>query len=489
MTGSTRPVATLTAGLMLATFFGFCITPLWDIDFWWHAATGRAILEAGEIPDTDPLGIYQVKDLRAEVLLRAYWLSQVLYQFLLEGFGTSGIIVLRAIVLTSALGLMMWRAHRLGAGAFWTGLITVLAGCTALAFSGDRPALFSFLGIAILMPLVDRVRKKPDCPAALGLISLMIAWANLHGGVTLGGVLLVMIALCIPLEQRLRGGRPMAKDQLVVAILIAGALATLLSPNGLDLYRMVWEYQGSEMQNRTSEYLSPLAAWQRLGIAIPGYWVLLLLSLATLVRLAQQRQLVALAVTAFLLIISANAFRYVPFFLFGAAPETARALQELTPRSETWHRVRGAANIGLLLGACALLAWGATTGRAFRVGLKEGRYPVEAVAFLQQSGLQGRIFNHFNWGGYLSYHAGPGITPFIDGRNLEFEVFGKYTHILWVTELGRRLLDQEDFRLVITPDFQPLTGEHYPINDYLDRQPAWKRIHRDEVAQVFQRIP
>src|SRR6202035_5831507 len=43
-------------------------------------------------------------------------------------------------------------------------------------------------------------------------------------------------------------------------------------------------------------------------------------------------------------------------------------------------------------------------------------FPARAVAFLQTRSPSGRIFNHYDWGGYLIWKLYPSTRVFIDGR-------------------------------------------------------------------------
>ena len=202
-----RLLARIAPILLLVAFFGKVTTPIWDIDFWWHASTGRAIVETGRIPDSDPLGIYQATDLRARVLLKAYWLSQVTFFAAHDWFGATGVVLLRSFALSLALALVMLRSRLLEAGPLWTITIGALVGLSALRFTGDRPALASFVGIAVMFLLIDHLGRRTVALVALPV--LMLLWANCHGGATLGAALLGLVAVVLPLEWRLTRTRRM----------------------------------------------------------------------------------------------------------------------------------------------------------------------------------------------------------------------------------------------------------------------------------------
>jgi len=47
--------------------------------------------------------------------------------------------------------------------------------------------------------------------------------------------------------------------------------------------------------------------------------------------------------------------------------------------------------------------------------LRIDNYPVEAVNYLKEEHISGRLFNDYGWGGYIIWQA-PEIKVFIDGR-------------------------------------------------------------------------
>ena len=49
--------------LFVITVSGFLSVPIWDIDFWWHIASGRYILTQGTFLTDDPFHVYQMPDL------------------------------------------------------------------------------------------------------------------------------------------------------------------------------------------------------------------------------------------------------------------------------------------------------------------------------------------------------------------------------------------------------------------------------------------
>ena len=48
--------------------------------------------------------------------------------------------------------------------------------------------------------------------------------------------------------------------------------------------------------------------------------------------------------------------------------------------------------------------------------MENASYPVQAVRFINDHGIKGRIYNAYNWGGYLVLNWYPNRQVFIDSR-------------------------------------------------------------------------
>jgi hypothetical protein len=109
------------------------------------------------------------------------------------------------------------------------------------------------------------------------------------------------------------------------------------------------------------------------------------------------------------------------------------------------------------------------------------------VAFIETNKLGGRIFSSMNWGGYLIWNLPDRVSVFIDGRVLDPERMIPYTHILWTTPEGRRFFEQENFDLALVPYGNVLSGERYPLVDYLKNHPDWQAVYQDAAGYLFVR--
>jgi hypothetical protein len=484
---ATRPTRSavfwVAAVALLVLFAGLYACPIWDIDFWWHAATGRWIVENREIPAVDPFDVYRVYGTRADVILKSYWLAQVALYEVFAHLGTAGVSALTATLLAGALAVGVLRAERLGANRLATLVALGAAGAATARFTGARPQLFSFFFASALFLPLDRGDGRTS-NLALGVpAAIMLLWANTHGAVTLGAALLCVYAAGALVEARALGVVDAMRPKTVWAI-GAAALASLVSPLGVETYTYLLQWHGSVLESRTSEWSSPVALWQA-GDRLPAYWVLLALAAVATLGLLRTRRVKEAFVTGALAALSLTAVRHGPLLAFAAAPYVALGL---TPLLDSPRVPSRALTVGAAILALALTVRGLVLGTTFRHGIEPGRFPVAGATLLEERHASGRIFNHLNWGGYLLFRLSPGIHPFIDGRVLDERTLAFYTNVLWWTDDGRRAFAAERFDYVLIAGQNPLTGEAYPLPARLLEDPSWRLLDRREDAWLFERV-
>lgn len=468
---------------ILATFFGYFCTAIWDMDFWWHIATGRHIVETLSIPEQDPFAMYSADSLRSDLVLKGNWLAQVVLFYIFDAWGANGIILLKAGVLMLCLAVIFIRSMLIGAGGMSTLLVLGCTGMMLLHFTGDRPQIFSFLFFSLAILLLDMAQAKNKTWPLYLLPALMMIWANSHGGVVLGGVLLVLLAM-IHAAQAYFSGHFLQPKWLFVFLIVA-VVFTFISPNGIGTYLALVEFQLSdgELRNRTSEFMSPVTLLGETRMMLPFYWGFVLLAAVTLPKFFKKTNVAPALITLVLGGLSLTAFRYIPFFMLYAAPYVALGMMQLTPFKIPARTFYG----GVAGAALVILGYGIDKNRAFQQGIRPNHFPQGAVSFIKQNGLTGKIFNAFSWGGYLTWNLYPHGKAFIDGRVLDKQPFRDYTHILWATPYGIRQLDNYKFDYVLIQYANAFTGEEYKLNNYLLHNPEWQVIYRDQSGFLFAR--
>jgi hypothetical protein len=108
--------------------------------------------------------------------------------------------------------------------------------------------------------------------------------------------------------------------------------------------------------------------------------------------------------------------------------------------------------------------------------------PAEATRWMAARDLGGRMFNRYEWGGYLGQQR-PEVDVFMDGRA---DVYGDdllrmYVSLITLEVDPREILDRYDIQVAIYPTGQPLT-------DWFDAADDWERVYADALAVVWRRV-
>ncbi|MGC2166977.1 MAG: hypothetical protein WA632_13305, partial [Gallionella sp.] len=398
---------------LLVTFFGFFAIKVWDIDFWWHIAAGRNILENGAIPNADPFGVYDANNIWGQTILKSQWLGQVILFSVFHWFDLDGIIYLRAGLLTACLALVYLRCKLSGTAGVYALLLTSLAGLAILHHTGERPQLFSFLYYSLIFLLLDAHARNGKSWLLYLIPLVMLLWSNTHGGAVLGEVALGLYGAGYLIKLRIANGRLFtAESRPMLIIVCLSAVVLVLAPNGFTTFEHIIALESNPIRDRTSEYASPF----EMGKVATFYWAFVVVAMAALPGFINATYWNLGGLVVAIGIVSLTGYRYIPFFVLMAAPYVAASLQ----RSFRDHRPPELlSNVAVLFVALVCLVWGFKQERVFQHGTSANRYPSGAVAFIRDSKLSGKIFNTMNWGGYLIWNLSPAITPYVDGRMLD----------------------------------------------------------------------
>jgi hypothetical protein len=445
---------------------------LHDPDTLWQIKVGQWIVDHRALPWTDFYSLTREGD----VWLSTSWLSQVLFATAYADWGWSGPVVLTAAVIAMAMGILLALLQRhldLPSALLFCLLAMTLATPHLLARPHvlALPVMVGWTGA--LMAAADRGRA----PSFL-LLPLMALWANLHGGFVLGLALIGAIGL-----ESLWRAAPVHRPALAwrwTAFGLAALLASCCTPYGVHTllaaarvlslgqsFAVIAEWRPTDFSS-----FSPFAG-ALLGLLGLGLYRGLLLSpprillilVATWMALAHVRSIETFGIL-------------VPLVL--AQPLSGR----IRPTPDAPHPLRIAPGAPTALAAVAIMMAAASatavfaTHHVFEFSARQA--PVAAVDVLAER-KAARIFNSYNFGGYLIVRD---IRPFVDGRS---ELYGeKFLMDYFSAEDGRdvngllRMLDDNsiDTTLLIP---------NSPAAQILDHIKGWKRLYADDIAVIHVR--
>ena len=479
-----RPVLVALAALLLLGLFA---TEIADYDTWWHLKTGEYIARTHTLPVPDPFSYtsslgkpaYPGEEQVRRFNLTHEWLAQVILYGIYSMGGAPALVIFKAMLLGALCFLAGLVAAR-RSGSFYAGLAAALAAALiAMEFSSDRPALISFLMVAVFVTLLEFKRALWLIPA------LALLWANCHGGFFLGWIVLAAYSVeaAILLFRKQAAGYA-ARLWKVSAAAIA---ITFFNPNGFQVIATLFRY-------RQSFLTSTLVEWRAPYLWGPPYSFDLLLYGAAIALLLSWRKVHASDWFLFAAFAAASLTAYRNILLIGfLAPILIAAW---FPKRWRAPRFLGFGMAILLVGA---IAAGLSTGRFYQLRVAEWEYPSGAADFIRSHGISKPMFNTYEYGGYLIWRLWPLERVFIDGRALNESVYRDYQQILYdrgsaPNVLGaqcRNLLDRYAIRVVVMNTFEYVTGAFYPLALALGspNTEEWKLVYQDKQSLVFYRDP
>jgi hypothetical protein len=476
------------ACLMLAGWVGLYRIRTFDTLF--HLAAGRLILRQGHVPTTDPFSF----SFRGAPWLNHSWGFELLLAALhrVGGFALLSMHQALAAVILAAVGLASLRRER--------ELLPIAAPLMAaplIAFREvveARPHVIGFIALALTLCVTLHSMSTRRPQRLVWLAPVYAGWAISHGSHLLA---FVVVGAAVP-GLLLRDRRRLAPWLLCLCTLLA--LCLWLAPSALLQGR---EHLASGfLEGSVSEWY-PVALGELLqhGSGLTFLAVLALAwSGAGLAHLRPDEQALRLARGLYPLLLLAGfsvlAFssrRMIALLLLGAAPlwlpyashASRRALHAL-PRAPCWLE-----RLALASCFCALSAVLVLDGAAFQTGcgLAEHRFPSAAVASMRARARITRVYNAYNFGGFLMFEGFPPAGVFIDGRALTIyppEFLATFERAYRNTSVFEALVQ----RFAIDGALLPTDSERSaPLRAYLDRSPRWHPTFRDRVAVVYERAP
>ena len=478
--------------LLTAALSALFLGPVWDVDFWWHLSTGKYVVENRHLPEADPFSFTYGKNLPVnEVVLRGYWLGQVIFYLFFKLLGLYGIILLRALLLISVFLLLYVWARRKQADRTVLSALILLTGWFSQYFTGERPQLFSFLFAPLTVFLLEHFRGKNDkgegSPWSFVLLpAMMLVWANCHRGFPLGSMILFIYCATEAVRNALH--RRFQNVRRVLMLFFLTFTVSFVNPNIYKPYLSIVMLQGGALQKATSEYMTPFAV-SRFGVVTWPYWTYMAIAV-TAFLLSRKRDTAHMLVAAFLALISLTAFRYIPFFLYVTLPLVAVRVTSVIKEKKRFEivlRRTGSILVGLALAAILFLGVRDKAMKTLVHPIAERGVPEKAVNFIRQNSPPGNIYNYFEWGGYVIWELYPQYKVFIDSRVQDIRAFNDSLYMLWDYPQTPQLFDKYSIDIVLIPERDTFTGEYFTVINYLLRDSRWRLVYRDETALIFLR--
>ncbi len=385
-------------------------------DTFWHLRAGADIWRSGHVPRVD---LYSHT---------AYgtpwpdheWLSQFLmYAAYRAGRGMPGLELGAAVLILAAAAVV----YKTMVGPRLTRFVLLTLGLAIASCAWSlRPQLLTLFLLALLVWLLVRDRQLFLIPP------YFLLWANAHGGVALGGVVLAVCTAAAALRWlRTRAPDDRRRARTLALVLPLAGLAVAATPLGFHIYRFVIASAARSYAVQIAEWfvLRPDSLFGLLFWAATVAFAILIVGRRRAIAAGDWADWAVVAAALALLPLGIRSARNIGPFLTLAMPAASHALgrtfrfrlrRRPDPRPASPDHPR--ANLVLLLG------FGAVATAVVAVGWRghpAALYwnPIGPGALRSLDTCPGPLYNFYGDGGSLVWFA-PTHRDFIDGRQDPF---------------------------------------------------------------------
>ena len=517
----------LILALTFLAIFVMGLRPSIDTDTWWQLRTGELIAQQRAIPTTDSFSF--TREGQAWRYPSSAWLMELKLHFIYEWFGAGGLNIWMATMITLAFAFVYLA---MSGGGFMRAFVLVLATAVSGVYWAARPYMATFVFSAIFLWILEDFRwKRPSPPASLvaarggslgtgsllqsrrgvpgqmrsprrliWLPILMALWVNSHPGFAMGFILigtyfvdelLRWLSANWPLKRAKVRKAIRGRLGILLLVIVGMVVAACLNPTGPAIFQYPFETVSiGVLRDYIQEWQSPNF---HLIAAQPFIW-LLLLTLAA-VGLARKR----IALSDFLLVgvsvyLTLLAGRNMPLFALAAPIVLSRyatpVIEEIRKALKWRNRTRPASTgrmqsvlnitIVLVLGVVVLVrAWMVTPEPVNEADFALDA-PVGAVEYIKEHQPAGRLFNSYNWGGYLIWNLRD-YPVYVDGRT---DLYSDGLLREWLSTVNANAgwdsaLRRWDIRLV-------LIEPEWPLARILPNE-GWQLLYEDEHSVLYGR--
>lgn len=512
--------------------------PIYANDTWIHLALGEVFAVEGPWLAADP-HLFAAPGPPSP----SSWLGSLAIWKAFDCGGFIGLRIAHALCVAGILLLAHRNLRRAGAvPAVASALLIMFVALSTYRLVQLRPDLFTIAATMLLHPLLLAGQRGPDEKRILLAALLAAVWANLHAAFLLGPLLVAAASAGVGLASNDR-----ARALRLALAAAAMGIASLANPQGIGAHLAYFESGRATLGleaiadewNPTNLLAWPvpslpptIAAWVVCWLCVLGTIAAAATWLRERLRAREGRDagpnessarsidpaLVAVAAAGLVAAIQASRFLWLGFFalaLIGAQLSRSRGTNgESTASSGAAALARGPVwrapvAIGGAFAALAIAAlhfevgdWPLVSramradGADYSIPYPAERFNTHAIWFLADSGVEGRIFNDYPLGGFMSFWLAPRLQMASSGTmNVEKSAMEANFAI------GARQQQRPDESYAALLDRQGIDlflGQGYPIEAtpgrpipctirHLENEPGWLLVFRNLRSAIYLR--
>ena len=445
-----------------------------------HLLMGKYVLEAGT-PPTQEIFSYPYE---GEPYVSHEWLAGILYYLSHILFGLNGVVLLASLLIATTFTILYSEVVKQNGESFPTFLLALLGAAVTSIHWIPRPHLFTMLFLGIWLVWTERLSRERS-PRLWMFPALMLCWGNIHAEFVAG--FLTLLAYLAGWLWEYIFARQSLNSQTgrnLLLVTVASFLATLINPAGLKTWETILGYvNNSYLMSRITETRPP-------DFTQPEYLPLLILLVVSVAMMIIRRNkfspahiflILGFGIMSLLSARNAHLFGVVALLVLSNGLSGLSNFQPFKRIESLISRVEGQINghmVPIILTVAISISVLARAGSFNR--FEPTVFPVDAVGWLKNNPQSGRMFNAFDWGGYILLHLWPEQKVFIESQtDVRGELTREYEKV--VTRKGdwQEVFARYDIAWVIIPPQWELAKEL--INT------EWRIAYQDQTAIILVR--
>jgi hypothetical protein len=479
----------LIQALVILTIFLMALTRInHENDLFWQMKMGEDIVVRHIFPTTDPYNLSNP----GTVWTLEEWLPSVSFYIIFTHFGAPGLIIYKAVIISITFFLFMVLFNWKKVNLYLSLIVLFLAAMVnTRGIWGVFPSIFEYLFIVSALLLLENYREKKTKRIPIILVALSFLWVESHASFFLltaiiGTYLFGDIAALLLTEKfkkyKPEGGlmEPWQRLSLFKVFLIT-FITPFIHPNGWWMFAYPFRISFGKFTSYVSEYQKLWNVWNwNFSDFIHGFTVILMTILGVILIFSWRRvhirdMLLALVFS----VLALTAVRHVAIFALVALFVISRYITVWFGEYRGIFKRSLVKDIVVILFIVIFVIFYKSRLVPFGWEWSEEGYPKEAAEVIAKNKIQGNMFNHYNYGGYLIWKM-PGYKVFIDGRleMYEGQAGDDYLTILYANKGYKELLEKYKINFFICYVRDPI------IEMLIDDQ-NWKYAYNDSDYVVY----
>lgn len=496
---------TFSAFATLLFVLGISMHPLKTYGVWTDLAIGKYILKNLAIPAHD---IFSSAN-STHTYLDENWLYQVILFILFSLTRMSGLIVLKALLLTATAGTALLLSHK----RRWNMAVAAIIITVTFYILREKWIIRSQLVAVFLMYwlmynlIMFHMRKRQKY--LLGLPIIMFLWANVHPSFIIGMMILVIFTFMELMKKFVRhsfgfwfGPTLKWRNQLqLVGAVIISLMVVLLNPYGTELLAHSTVNPGIALFISLNEF------YTREGVFFRNIFILIIPALTLLSMIFVSKRKVdvthaALIGAVFVLCYVFKRFAMFPFLF--VVPFAIKYLSHMLNliinemRADTKDFRAAGQNITAMAGIAVIITFGylyiddPRNPQAFTPSANHQFFPQGVVDYIKRTPVDKNLYMPIEYAGFMLYHLFPDYTIFVDNRTPYINPGAIYDSLRFTEgSFGWEWLPKKyDIQtLIIKADIgqRNLITPRNILHEKISQSPDWRLAYWDDTTLLYRK--